>query len=377
MSHKLSLKWNAYILIFLSIFSFNHAAEAGKGPKLNEGKKWRIGYYEGGPNSEYTDTMRTFVKGLVESGWISDLTPPDIIQDTPKPYWEWLSQCNSPFLLFKKEDSYSANWERKLRIEIREKLLVKLKNGQLDLVIAMGTWAGQDLVNNEHSVPTMVLSTSNPIEAGIVKSADNSGFDHVTARLDSNRYLRQLRMFHRIVGFQKLGIAFENSSDGKIYSAINDVQQVAKERGFKIVSCNVIDATSDADLADRSCLDCYRRLVQKVDAVYVTPLNCVDRPPKEIAEIFKTAGIPSFSMVGSKFVRMGIMLSISSDSGYTELGRYNAWKFGEILNGTRPVMLKQVFEDPLDIAVNLKTAKSIGFDMPDSIIRIATEIYDQ
>jgi hypothetical protein len=52
-------------------------------------------------------------------------------------------------------------------------------------------------------------------------------------------------------------------------------------------------------------------------------------------------------------------------------------KFGEILNGTKPITLKQVFEDPLDIAVNMQTVRQIGLDMPKSILSIATEIYDQ
>ena len=39
-------------------------------------------------------------------------------------------------------------------------------------MIAMGTWAGQDLANGEHSVPTVVASCSDPIGSGIVKSAE-------------------------------------------------------------------------------------------------------------------------------------------------------------------------------------------------------------
>lgn len=364
------------LLLFICCISLETPVLFAKStPKLNGDKKWRIGYYEGGAYSDYTDTMRTLVKSLIGLGWIREKNFPQYHGDIVKPYYEWLKQCNSPYLSFAAEDGYSASWDNQKRMKIRENLLKKLKEGKLDLVIAMGTWAGLDLANHEHNVPILVLSTSNPIESGIIKSSHNSGYEHVTARVDPNRYLRQLRMFHRLVGFNSLGIAYEDSPDGKVYSAMKEVRQIADERGFDLVTCRVKDTVADTDISDHSCLKCFNQLSQSSEAVYVTALTCVDRKIYEIAEIFKEHSVPSFAMIGSKYVKAGLMLSLSSDSGYNELGKYNALKFGEILNGTRPGDLEQVFEDPLDIAVNLETIQKIGFTMPGSIIKIAAEVY--
>jgi ABC-type uncharacterized transport system substrate-binding protein len=82
-------------------------------------------------------------------------------------------------------------------------------------------------------------------------------------------------------------------------------------------------------------------------------------------------------MLGSKWVKGGILMSISSDSGYAGLGGYNADKFGKILNGTKPRNLNQIFEDPLEIAINMATAKAIGFPMPQSMLKIAAEVYEE
>ena len=378
MDRKASFRYGGFLFFYLCfLFLIPGSLWAETAPRLNDGKKWRIGYYEGGEYSEYKDTMRTFINGLIELGWIEGKELPNVYPLTPKPYWDWLCACNSSYLSFKTEDAYSAGWDEQQRVQIKMALMKKLQGGAVDLVIAMGTWAGQDLANNEHSVPTIVMSTSNPIKAGIIQSAENSGFDHVTARVDPSRYLRQIRMFHRIVGFKSLGVAFENTPDGRIYSAMNEIHQVAGERGFRVVPCEVIDTTSDIQKADRSCLECYRRLAEEADAVYITANTCVDRLVKDLAEIFRNAGVPSFSMIGSKYVRDGIMLSISSDSGYIGLGRYNAAKFAKILNGAKPITLNQIFEDPLEIAVNMETVKRIGFEIPEGILRIANEIYNR
>ncbi len=375
---KTKVKRGAILLFSLSILLVPDLyADSGNAPRLNNGKKWRVSYYEGGPYSEYTDTMRTLVQGLIKIGWITAKNPPDFRQEMPKPYIDWLTKHDSPYLSFKAEDCYSADWDDQKRVVMRRDLIKKLKRGDIDIVLAMGTWAGLDMANNEHSVPVMVLSTSEPIRAGIIKSATDSGFDHVTARVDPNRYARQLRMFHRIVGFDTLGIALEDTEEGHSYSAINEARQIAEERGFELITCNVQDSIPDKQESDRSCFNCFHELSKKADAVYLTALVCADTRTKELADIFKNARIPSFSMLGSKWVKDGILMSISSDSGYAGLSGYNADKFGKILNGTKPRNLNQIFEDPLEIAINMATAKAIGFPMPQSMLKIAAEVYEE
>ena len=365
-----------FILVILIVLNFGATdARSETSPTLNDGRKWRIGYYEGGSYSEYVETMKTLVQGLMDLGWIEKQTIPFVSLDAGKPYWDWLAQGRSPYLSFQKTDAYSAEWNASNRAEIKTELLKRLKAGELDLVIAMGTWAGQDLATNRHQTPTMVLSTSDPIKAGIIKSAADSGLDHVTARVDQTRYLRQIKMFHRIVGFKTMGVVFEDWPEGPIYSALSEARQVARERGFKVVTCKSLAQNVDQQTANRTCLDCFRQLAKEVDAIYVTALNCVDLIPQEIIQTFIEAKKPSFSQMGSNLVMQGIMLSISSDSGYMGLGKYNAEKFAMILNGAKPRSLPMVFEDPLDIAVNLETARRIGFKIPNAIMKIASEIY--
>lgn len=84
-------------ILFLSAFLSTGSLAADSGPNLNDGKKWRIGYYEGGPYSDYTDTMRTLIEGLIELEWINDHNPPGLNGEMAKPYWDWLSKINGPF----------------------------------------------------------------------------------------------------------------------------------------------------------------------------------------------------------------------------------------------------------------------------------------
>jgi ABC-type uncharacterized transport system substrate-binding protein len=347
-------------------------------PITKNGKKWRIAYYESGPYKDYVDSMHAVIKGLMELGWIDNTALPRLQGDVAKPYWEWLvKESKSRFLEFRKEDAYSVEWLDEKRAAIRDSAIQKLKTGKIDLIIAMGTWSGQDLANTQHSVPTTVLSTSNPIQAKIIKSAEDSGLDHVTARVDPDRYLRQVRMFHRLTAFQRIGVAYGDTPEGRIYSALPDLERAAAERGFKVVSCRFADIRKDREAAGRDCMDCFQKLTRSADAVYITALLAVDEKIEQLVDLLKNERIPSFSMTGSEYVKRGILMSISTDEGHEAQGRYDAKKIAQILNGAKPRDLEQVFGDPLDIAINMETAGAIGFEVPGSILRIANEIYGE
>ncbi len=347
-------------------------------PVLKNGKKFRIAYYEGGPYTDYTGSMKAIIRGLIEHNWINRTEIPEIDYNTPMPYWEWLcKKAKSPYLEFRSEDAYTGNWDDNERSAVRSRIIKKLQSEKIDLIIAMGTWAGQDLANTRHSVPVIVVSTSNPIEAGIVKSAKDSGLDHVTARVDQERYLRQIRMFHRLTGFKRLGVAYGDTPEDLLYSAIPDVKKAASERGFEVETCKFKDVNTNREDANTECIKCYEKLAENTDAVYVTALLSVDDQLDRLVDLFIKKRIPSFSMLGSKYVKSGILMSLSTDEGYRAQGLYDAEKIIRILTGTKPRDLSQEFPDPLYISVNMDTAGKIGFQVPASILRIANEVYGE
>ena len=250
-----------------------------------------------------------------------------------------------------------------------------ISEDEINLVIAMGTWAGLDLANDEHSVPTIVMSTSDPVESGIIKSQDDSGYDHVHARVDPYRYERQLRIFYDIIKFKKLGIAFEDSIYGRSYSAIDTVEKVAAEIGFEVVKCHTKSDISDADIASQSVIRCFNKLSKEVDAIYVTIQGGVNSESiPELVEIANKNSIPTFSQLGSKEVQQGFLFSISRP-GFKPAGLFLSATIAQILNGAQPRQLKQVFEETPSIAINLKTAEIVGLYLYADILAAADTIY--
>ena len=351
----------------------------GTAPVLNNGKKWRIVFYEGGPHANYYHYLEATIMGLMKLGWIekADLEKIQSKTEDTERLWNWLvNGSKSEYLEFIDDGYYSANWDDKLRQENRSRILKSLKSeGDIDLVIAMGTWAGLDLANNEHSVPTIVMSTSDPVESGIIKSAEDSGYDHVHARVDPYRYERQLRIFHDIIKFKKLGIAFEDSIYGRSYSAIDTVEKVAADIGFEVVKCYTKSDISDTDVASQSVIQCFEDLSKEVDAIYVTIQGGVN--PESIPRLVEIANnnrIPTFSQLGAKEVQQGFLFSISRP-GFKPAGLFLSATIAQILNGAKPRQLKQLFEETPSIAINLKTAEIVGLYLYADILAAADTIY--
>ena len=351
--------------------------EFSTSPRSNGEQKWRIGYFEGGAYRAYYDTLRSVVEGLMELGWIDMMEVPDSNSKSTQALWAWLStNATSEYIEFASGAHYSANWDQETRERLREELINRLNEQKdLDLIFAMGTWAGKDLANDEHSTPTIVMSASDPVHSEIIDSIRDSGRDHIYARVDPLRYERQLRVFHDVIGFKKLGVAYEDTQDGRSYAAMDLVQKVAKERGFEVVRCFTQSDIADQQQAGRSVVECFDKLVTEVDAIYITSQGGVNAQTiPTLVSIANEHRIPTFSQAGFTEVEYGFLLSLSRSS-YKPVGLFLAATVAKVLNGASPRQLDQLFEESPTIAINLKTAELIGLYLYADVLAAADKIY--
>ena len=345
----------------------------------NDGKKWRIGYYEGGAYINYQQQLTETVKGLMQLGWVETADLPKQSGESTDTLWKWLStEAKSEYIEFIADAHYTALWEKNTRTEIEDEIVLRLNNDKdIDLMIGMGTWAGKGLANYRHRTNTLVFSTSNPISSGIIKSVEDSGFDHVHVRVDPKRNERQLKVFHEMVGFHKLGVVYEDSIAGRSYAAIDTIEALAKTHDFEIIRCHTKSDISDKKLAEEGVIKCFNQLAKKADAIYVTQQGGVNsRSVPFLVEIANENKIPTFSQSGAGEVSYGVLASLSR-AGYKYVGRFHAETIAKVFNGAQPNQLNQLYEEPPKIALNLKTAEIIGFDPPIVLLGATDELFDE
>lgn len=348
-------------------------------PVANAGARWRIGYMEGGTYGNYQWHLKALVLGLRQLRWVEvpdGFARMQFVDE--KSMWEWLGRnATGKYLEFVQDAFWSGKWDASMRVANKEEAITRLSGRTgVDIVIAMGTWAGQDLANDSHFTPVMVLQSADPVRAGIVQSVAHSGLGHVFAHCDPARYKRQIRLFHEVVGFKKLGIAFEDTPTGRVYASIDDVLEVCGQFGVEVVQCHTVTHTPDQSRALESYRNCHERLALEVDAMYIS--NSAVVKPQTLPELlvpFMAARIPTFAQMGAEAVRHGVLLS-STQGDFKAIGMFYARTLSQILHGVKPGSLPQEYADVSHIAINLDTAKAIGFTPSNALLNAASTVLD-
>jgi len=343
--------------------------------KKPDGGKWRIGYYQGGDYNDYAPVAKALIERLAVLGWV-DPSVRECLSGAAAPaaVWTCLGAATSDFVEFVPDAFWSAEWKNDRRQENRADFLSRANTRRdLDLVLALGTWAGQDLATDEHAVPVVVCSTSNALFAGIIKSPEDSGHDHVHARVDPTRYARQVRLFHEIVGFKRLGVVYEDSREGISYSGMDQIGPVARELGFELITCQAPFSGVSLETSEKAVLECHEKLAPQVDAVYITIHRGVNMQSiSTLLEPLFRYNIPTFAMGALYEVNAGVMLSMAQPD-FKYAGDFYADTMARIFNGERPRDISQILPDPQDVRINVETAKRIGFHLPVDIISDAQE----
>lgn len=310
----------------------------------------RIGYLEAGPFWLFDNTWNAFRDGM---GKYDDI------------------RCEYP-----SDARFSPGWEPAQMRRLPEVAKQLLQRKDLDLVVGMGTAAVKALLAvNDGRLPILGMGMADPVAAGVVKSAQDSGVDNFTCRVEVDRWSSMFRVFYDVVRFHKMGIMFQNSQEGRVYAALGDAQAIASELGFSLV---LYDGLSSAESAEecRKGLDDLRK--QGMDAFFIGPLNCFDIGGEGMAPLLQKLNqwkIPTFARDGSEYVKAGALMGFSTwnfgPSGIALAGQAHA-----ILGGTQPRTLPMLDQSEPSIALNLATAKAIGFDFPFDVLVTADELHE-
>ena len=359
-------------LIFSVIFFFADMPFAGElnfAPAKNGNRAWRIGYYEPCYRVEYRNDLVGIIKELMIHGWMRKRNVPSGEQKTDE-IWNWLSNhIESDYIRFVGDAFYSGNQgDRGMRAATDMATRLNAKN-DVDLLIAVGALSRQNIEATGCRTHTIVIPTDFRTSGGLGSS------DRIYV-CNPFPQEQQIRNFHDIIGFKKLGTAYENTIPGKNTSAIKELEKVALERGFTIIACYTGEKNSDPGFAEERVGECFEKLVEKnVDAIYIADQSGVTKKNIGIlSEIANKKKIPTFYQNGSKGVDLGFLMSITGRE--TEnLGHLYAKTIAAKLNGATHGQLDRIYETPPKIAINIKTAEKIGFDPTAQLLIKADEVY--
>jgi putative ABC transport system substrate-binding protein len=176
---------------------------------------------------------------------------------------------------------------------------------------------------------------------------------------------KQIELLKEVLpGRKRLGVAW----DAETADHLAAVQAAGKAAGLDIVPIRHERPPYTIELTFRN----FR--VHKVHAAMILPSPHFGGRRSRIAELAIKAKLPT--LLGSRaYTESGGLMSLGLDYPATlrKLGEYT----GKILRGEKAADLPVDTAPKLELAVNTKTAKAIGIELPESVLKRADKVVDQ
>jgi outer membrane protein TolC len=252
---------------------------------------------------------------------------------------------------FPAEKVINAHWELN---NIRAAIATLNADKNVDLIITQGLISSHEAAHFKHlKKPVIAIVIADrklqnlPYKNG---SSDKSNFTYINS---SNSVEQDLRQFYQLVPYKHLIIPV----DPVFLKALPSLRTIAvhaqQELGFNLTFLPVTDGLEQT----------LEQIPNNADAIYLPPLM---RFSKEDHQAFANGLIekklPSFSLLGRMDLEQGFMLTLNGRKmDNLRFSRRIALMVQSILLGTNASQLKVDLENPPKLAINMQTARAIGY----------------
>jgi putative ABC transport system substrate-binding protein len=236
-----------------------------------------------------------------------------------------------------------------------------------DVIVASSTITAVPVKNATSTIPIVVPALADPIALGLVESEARPG-GNLTGIAPYVKGLpaKQLELAREIVpGAMRSGL-LDDVPDPKGHLQRPEIEAAAQTLNVRIVPAEV---RSKDDIAAA-----YQALATKrVEVVIVEQSTMLFDAAQELGQIGAATKLPSVYGYREHVVAGGL---ISYGIDLKAAFRRAAYFVDKILKGAKPSDLPVEFPTKLELAINLKTAKALGLDVPSALLARADEVIE-
>ena len=234
-------------------------------------------------------------------------------------------------------------------------LAAELIRLQVDVILAPGP-ALAALKQATSSTPVIMTATLDPVGQSFVQSLGHPGGNFTGFSLQSPETVgKRLELLKDLVpGAAPLAVVWDQPSIIDWQAA----QAAARERRWKVLSIKLRDAGEIEDV--------FRSAVRgRAGALLVSAAGILFPHARRVAELSAKNRLPS--MYGLReHVEVGGLISYGAD--INDIWRRAAVFVDKILKGAKPAELPVEQPTKFELAINLKTAKTLGLTIPQTLL---------
>jgi putative ABC transport system substrate-binding protein len=238
---------------------------------------------------------------------------------------------------------------------------------QVNVLVAAGGNSALAAKAATATIPIVFSGGGDPVKLGLVDSFNRPG-GNVTGVyiVEASMEAKRLGLLRELVPTAALIAVLHNPSNANFEIGVNDVEQGARSVGQQI---HLLRASTEQDIDTA-----FATMVQlRVGALLISsdPLFTLRRV--QFAILAARHAIPAMYSRREDALAGGLIsYGPSPIEQYRQMGLYT----GRILKGAKPADLPIFQSIKFELVINLKTAKTLGLEMPSGLSAIADEVIE-
>jgi putative tryptophan/tyrosine transport system substrate-binding protein len=246
-------------------------------------------------------------------------------------------------------------------------LAAELVRLQMDVIVTRATFVALAVKRATSTIPIVMASASDPVGAGVIASLAHPGGNVTGVTLNSTEIVgKRLQLLGELVpkATRVAALVWENSPVKQ--SFVEEIRTTARQMGITLIPQEV--STTEALVG---AFDAMQREHAQALIVQASPFATNNR--KRIAELAAQQRLPTMFELRA-FMDEGGFVSYGPDG--IELHRRAAYYVDRILKGTKPADLPVEQPTKYELIINVRTAKALGINVPDSILVRADNVIE-
>ncbi len=313
------------------------AARAQQAPKIA-----RIGYLVIGSleSPEARNSLEAFREGLYELGYI---------------------QGQNIVIEYRAADG---------KIERLPALAAELARLRLDLIVAAATPAGLAAQQVFTTTPIVVAAMGDPVRDGLVASLARPGGNITgTTFLGPELVPKRLALLREVLPkISRVAVLWHPGAFGE-RTTKNMLNEIAEVAGILGMQLQLVEVRQPNEL-DHAFSTMAR---ERAEALFQFPSAMLFSERRRIVELAAMHRLPSM-FNGREFVQLGGLIAYGVS--LSDLGRRSATYVDKILKGAKPSDLPVEQPTKFELFINLKTAKTLGVEIPATVLARADEVIE-
>src|ERR1700688_2385727 len=246
-------------------------------------------------------------------------------------------------------------------------LVADLVRRRVSVIAATSTQAALAAKGATTTIPVVFETAGDPIKLGLVASLNRPG-GNITGvtQLSSELVAKRLGLLHDLIPTATIIGLLVNPSDPRAETQTREMEEAAHALGLQI---HVLNASTEGEL--NTVFATLSEL--RAGALLVGTSQLFSGRPERLVALAARQGVPAIYQY-RQYAAAGGLISYGTSitDAYRQAGIYT----GRILKGEKPADLPVMRPTKFELVINLKTAKTLGLNIPSGVLVIAQAVIE-